>query len=385
MDQQLFADLQQTLNAQGPAAAIEHLCTALRERKEYPGLFYALLLKKRHELGLSPMPTGPSPDCPEEFHQPYEEAIRAAGRLVGQLFLEEGNIPQAWSFFRMLGEAEPVALALEKVKPAEDEDLQQLIDIAYNQGVHPRRGFDLILQRYGICSAITTLGSQEIPHGREVRDYCFRRLVQALYDELRQRLKAEIHRTQGFEPTGQSVRELLQGRDWLFGEDVYLIDMSHLASIVGMSIHLEPCPELSLARELCEYGQGMSPRFSIRSDPPFEDFYGDYGVFLAVVTKDRVEEGLAHFRAKVEAIDPESAGTFAAEVLVNLLLRVDRAQEALAVARQYLLGAGEGLACPSVVELCQRTKDFAALAEVSRSQDNPVNFLAGLLAAGNCP
>lgn len=384
MDQQLFADLQQTLKTKGPEAAIEYLCSSLRQRQDYPGLFYALLLKKRHELGAPPMPSSSGPDLPAAMHQPYEEAIRAAGRLVGQLFLDEGNIPQGWSFFRMLGEPGPVAEALEKFTPAEDEDLQQLIDIAYTQGVHPRRGFDLILQRYGICSAITTLGTQEFPHGREVRDYCFRRLVQALYNELRDRLKTEIARTQGFEPTGQSVRELLQGRDWLFGEDVYLIDMSHLASIVQMSIHLEPCPELELARQLCEYGQGLAPRFGIRSDPPFEDFYRDYSIFLAVIAGEQLEEGLAHFRAKVEAVNPEE-GTFAAEVLVNLLLRINQPREALAVARQYLVGAGDGLACPSVVELCQRNQDYAALAEVSRAQGNAVNFLAALITAGKSP
>ncbi len=383
MDPQLFSDLQQILNTQGAAAAIEHLCTALRQRQNYTGLFYALLLKKRFELGGPPMPTGPAPDLPEHMHQSYEEAIRAAARLVGQLLLDEGNIPQAWSFFRMLGEAEPVAAALDKVNPSEDDDIQPLIDIAFNQGVNPRRGFDFILQRFGICSAITTLASQEFPHGREARDYCFRRLVQALYDELFDRLKTEIARTQSFEPTGQSVRELLQGRDWLFGEEVYLIDMSHLGSVVQMSIHLEPCPELELARQLCEYGQGLAARFSIRSDPPFEDFYRDYGIFLGVLTGHQVEEGLAHFRTKVESLDPASENTFAAEVLVNLLLRIDRPREALAVARQYLVEAGEGLACPSVVELCQRNKDFAALAEVSRTQGNAVNFLASLIAERN--
>src|SRR3989442_12640814 len=115
MDQnKTFDDLQSTLAAKGPAVAIDRLCTTLREQKDYGNLFYALLLKKRHELGVSPVPTEAAQSLPEAVHAPYEEAIRQAGRLVGQLYLEEGDVPHAWTYFRMLGEPEPVAKALER-------------------------------------------------------------------------------------------------------------------------------------------------------------------------------------------------------------------------------------------------------------------------------
>ena len=42
------------------------------------------------------------------------------------------------------------------------------------------------------------------------------------------------------------------------------------------------------------------------------------------------------------------------------------------------------LTCPSIAELCQRTGDYATLAEVARQQDNPVHFVAGLVAAKQC-
>ena len=83
MDASFFDQLQQSLRTDGPAAAIDRLCAGLRDQKDYNGLFYALLLKKRHELGVSPLPSGPAADLPESAHAPYEEAIRAAGRLVG--------------------------------------------------------------------------------------------------------------------------------------------------------------------------------------------------------------------------------------------------------------------------------------------------------------
>src|SRR4051812_14755244 len=103
-----FDELKTLLETQGPAPAIDQLCKALEEKKDYSNLFYALLMKKRNELGVSPIPTTPSSELPPEYHGVYEEAIRNAGNYVGQLCLRDGRIPDAWVFYRMLGEKEPV-------------------------------------------------------------------------------------------------------------------------------------------------------------------------------------------------------------------------------------------------------------------------------------
>jgi hypothetical protein len=57
MDSTLFEDLKAQVDSKGPVAAIERLCALLREKKDYQNLFYALLMKKRQELGVSPIPT----------------------------------------------------------------------------------------------------------------------------------------------------------------------------------------------------------------------------------------------------------------------------------------------------------------------------------------
>jgi hypothetical protein len=386
MHEQLCDELQQTLGAEGPDAAVERLCEALRERKDYGNLFYALLLKKRHALGVSPVPSGASQDLPPSVHGPYEEAIRDACRTVGGLYLEDGDIARAWPYFRMLGESEPVARALEDVTLVEGEDVQPIIEVAYHHGVHPRKGFDLILERYGICNAITTLGGgHEAPFGPEVRTYCIKRLVRALHKELGERLAAEIAHREGSVPQTRSIPELLAGRDWLFEDEFsYHIDVSHLGSAVQMAVHLAPCEELELARELCAYGRKLSPRFQYAADPPFEDQYRDYGLFLAALAGDDVPAALDHFRAKAEQADPQEVGTYPSEVLVNLLLRTGRRQEALEVARGRLAGADERqLSCPNLLDLCEKAQDYGALADVARAQDNPVYFVAGLLAAKN--
>jgi hypothetical protein len=386
----LYDQLEATLRTEGPAAAIDRLCARLRADKNYTALFYALLLKKRHELGASPIPTGPAQDLPAELHAPYEEAIREAARHVGGLHLRDGDVPQAWAYFRMIEETGPVRAALEAAQPGPEDDIQPLIQIAFYQGVHPCKGFDWVLERYGICSAITTLSGQEAIQADDVKHYCIRALVRALYAELRGRLAADIEAREGRAPaeadappdTPGVVRRLIAGRAGLFEEGGYHVDTSHLSSVVQMSLHLPPCPELGLARELCDYGKCLTGHFFSPGDPPFEDLYGSHDAYLAILQGENVEENLRYFRDQADKADPEHVGTYPAEVLVNLLLRLERPKEALAVARKHLARAsGDRLSCPGVPELCQKLQDYRALAEVAREQGDAVHFMAGLLAA----
>ena len=150
---------------------------------------------------------------------------------------------------------------------------------------------------------------------------------------------------------------------------------------VGASQDEAALVPLNKARELCAYGQRLTPRFQYPADPPFEDQYRDYGIYLAIVAGDQVEEGIAHFRRKVEMADPETVGIYPAVVLVNLLVRLERPAEALAVARCHLARPEDQMpGCPSIPELCRLSKDYGTLAEIAREQGDPVHFLAGLLA-----
>jgi hypothetical protein len=385
MDQSIFDELHRLTQSPNPRAAVDHLIAWLRERKDFTSLFYALLMKARLELGVSPIPTGAAKDLPEKVHGPYEEAIRAAGREVGRLCLGEGNIPQAWAYFRMLGEPGPVNEVLEKYQPGPDEDIQSLVQVAYYEGVHPRKGFEWILERHGICNSITTLsGSQELNHPADVRQHCIRRLVHALYGELRERLAGEIERREGKDPCSDNkqmrVTELMAGRDYLFEEFAH-IDVSHLSAVVQMSIQLEPGETLELARELCVYGDQLPKKLRYQAEEPFDDQYKDYGVYLAILAGDRVEEGIEHFRKKAANADPDLAGTYPAQVLVNLLIRLGRVDDAVGVSRQYLAAAsGQQLTCPSLVELCQMAGNYRVLSETAREQGDTVHYLAGLLA-----
>ena len=184
----------------------------------------------------------PAEELPEVLHTPYEEAIRDASRTVGQLFLEAGDIPHAWNYFRLIGEPGPVRDALDAARPGEDEEFYPLVEIALHHRVHPTKGFDLVLERQGICSAITLF--QRLRGGPGPGRYepiapagwwrlCTSNSVSGLLAEIRQHDNTEP-------PADATVSQLIEGRDWLFGEDAYLIDVSHLGAIVQAAMHLPP-------------------------------------------------------------------------------------------------------------------------------------------------
>ena len=380
LDPAAFDALRQSFEKQGAAAAADQLCAALREAGDYGGLFYALLLKARVGLGVSPFPTGAG-DLPESVHEPYEKAIREAARTVGKLYLDQGNVAQAWPYFRMIGEPGPVAEALASLQPGPDDDVQSLIEIGLYHGANPNKGFDLVLDRYGICNAITTFSGMDFSQIPDAKQHCIARLVRSLEEQLRERLVGDVtSRGEQVSPDAP-ISQLIAGRDYLFEDHGYHIDTSHLSAVAQFSLELTDPEAMKAARELCAYGERLGEPFQQQADPPFEGTYRDYRILLEVLSGEKVEEGLRHFRSKIEDASREG-NTFPAEVYVNLLLRLNRTVEALAVARQYLSGVKDRpLSCPSVYELCQRTGDYEALAATAHERGDPVNYLAGLIEA----
>ena len=112
---------------------------------------------------------------------------------------------------------------------------------------------------------------------------------------------------------------------------------------------------------------------------PFEEPYRDHDVYLAILLGDDVEGGLAHFRAKAEQ-GVDEVGSGPAEVLVQLLQKLGRTDEALETARRHLAKADNHW-LTYTAELCRKANNFQVLADVAREQGNPVQFIAALLAS----
>jgi hypothetical protein len=390
LDPATFGRVRDALEAGGAPAAIGTLIDHLRAADDFQNLFYALLLKKRVELGVSPFPTGPSTELPPETHEPYESAIRDAGREVGGELLARRRFQQAWMFYRMLGEVEPVRAALEAFEPGPDDDVYPVIEIAWQGGLLPKKGFDLVLDRNGVCSAITMVSGSDLNTNPELRDYCVGRLIRALHAQLDERLRGDLAARGGSAPAEFTVQQIVEAHPELLADDAYHIDTSHLSSVVQMSTQLAAGPDNELAQQLCHYGRRLAIGLQNRGEAPFDDGYDDYLAYLKVVAgapapprlgnPADVEAGLAVFRAKAER-EYEEGSTYSAQVYINLLLRANRPAEALAAAKQFLLAEDErNLICPGVNDLAKRAGDFEAIAEAAKARNDPVGYLAGLLA-----
>ena len=294
-----FDALDQTLRESGASAAIDLLVRDLDGRGDYRSLLDALLLKARHELGLPLVQAGGLAEYPEDLRSKYEERYVEAIREVGAKLLAAGDIPGAFPYFRAIGETDPVVKAIEAYEPAEnDERLGQVVEVAFNQGAHPRKGFELILKHYGTCSSISAF--EHLPRDEAIRQSCADKLVRQLHEHLVANLRAEItQRGQPLPPVGTPIGELIEGRDWLFVDESYHIDVSHLASTVRISPLLADPATIALAAEMTDYGRSLSIRHRYEGDPPFEDVYTDHGVYLKALLGVDVEIGRASCRERV--------------------------------------------------------------------------------------
>lgn len=374
-----FDRLRTLAESSGPVAAADALIDELSDGRDPTALFYAQLLKARVGFGVSPFPSGSSSDVPAEYHERYESAIREAARRVGTLLLDRGDIVKAWPFFKLIGEPEPVKAAIETYSPGEEDDVYPLIDVAWQHGVHPQKGFDLLLSRQGICSTITMVGSTNLSHSPELRDYCIGKLVAALHEQLNERVRADLTQRGRPAPADAPFASLLT--DDLFADDAYHIDISHLQSVVQMATQLSKGPTLDKARELCAYGCKLSSNLKGHGgDPPFDESYDDYTAFLAILAGDNVDANLERFRRKAAAGAAEGM-TYPAEVLVNLLVRIGRERDAMNILREFLKDSNPAeMSCPNLVDLARKTNDFESVAVAARNAGDAVTFLAGVIA-----
>lgn len=383
--------LDRAFDSSGPGAALDLLIADLDARGDARGLLDALLLKARHELGLPAVHVGNLADIPEPARSQYEDRYVEAIRRVGRKLLASGDLVAAWPYFRVLGEREELARAIDDYVPSGepgDETLGQVVDVAFNQGVNPRKGFALILDHYGACSAITAF--EHLPPDESTRIACAERLVRNLHEHLVANLRADIaRRGQPAPAEGASIREIVEGRDWLFDEDGYHLDLSHLAAVVRMSPLLTDPASLLLALSLTDYGRRLSDRHRYAGDPPFEDTYVDHGAYLRALIGEDVEASLAHFRAKLsppqEAGDDEEpfADPMPAQALVRLLVRLGRFEEAIGVVGEHLAGFPDAaLACPGIPQLCQMAGRPDLLARLSRERGDLIHYAAARLQSG---
>lgn len=377
----LFDKIEQTNTDQGPAAALETLVAGLREEKQWHNLFDALILQKKFALNLPLSRPASLQDVPEPLRKEVEETYLQAAREVGTGLLAEGDLQNAWMYFKVAREIEPVRQAFENLPDQihDDDQLDQLVHIALNQGVHPAKGLRLLIQGHGICSAITAL-DQNLPHFTpEQRTECAKIMVRTLYEELRESVQRHVEQRIPMLPPHQSLEKLIAGRDWLFEGGNYHTDVSHLSSVVRFARSIEPpAEELSLAIQLAQYGAKLDKPLQYGGDPPFADMYPAHLHFFNILLDKNREAGLTYFRRQLEAEPDSQEQPIYAYVLVDLLVRCGQMDEAVQIAERYLNNLGEEVNV-SFDELCLEAGRLDVLKKVRKEQGNLVSFAAAVV------
>jgi len=370
-----FEALGPLLESEERAASLDYLIRQFRESKDYQLLFDAKLMKKRLELGLPLIQAPNLAALPPEVQKKYQQFLIEAAQETGELFLASGDIAKAWPFLRATGDVQRVAAAIEHVKPG--DNVEAIIEIAFMQGVHPAKGLELVIEKFGLCRALTYFGGNG---GEKDREQCISVLARNIYSELLASLENAVEEREGHKAGLTSIPALIEGRDWLFGEYSSYIDPSHVVSLLQYSPEVTDPETLRQFHDLCEYGKRLSANFQFPGRPPFENPFVDYDHFVEALLGVDIEQHIAHFRKKV--VETETAGTWPAQILVNLLVRVDRYREALDVSLEYLPGAhASEIACPTAQQLCELAGDFDRLAELARERGDVLTYVAAHLEA----
>ncbi len=366
MTPQLFDDLDRLVASPEPAAALDHLIATLLEAGDYGLAFEARLMRKRQELGL------PLIQSDQISGDDYQQAVMAIARDTGRLFLEAGNIGRAWPYFRAVGETKPIEDAIAGLP--NEGDREQVIGIAFQEGVHPLKGLEMILANQGMCRAITAFGMTAVQKDREP---CISMLARHLYGEIVARMAEVIQAQEGAAPATRNLLELMQGRDWLFGEWDYYVDSSHLLSVIPYGIELKDPEALTCFHELCAYGQRLAPQFQAAGVPPFENQCEAYGHYIQALRGMETETHIDYFREQVATADPDVAGDAPGRTLVRLLVALGRPEEALrAVLDHVFEDAPWGQPVPTALQLCYQTGDFGTMRDLARERGDALSYAA---------
>ena len=271
-------------------------------------------------------------NVPKDQEQAFRDEYINAARVVGQHFLEDGQLGEAWAYFRTIGEPEPVREAIEKIQiPREpDEEFDQILNVALYEGAHVARGLEFLLKTHGTCNTVTAFSQLQQQMTPDERRTAAAMMVRTIYDDLQATLRREVEARMPVLTPGAGVKELITGRDWLFAEGNYHIDVSHLHSTVGFARALQRSdPELRLAIELCDYGAMLAPQLQYPGDQPFDEYYTANRHFLAALSGDGVDEAIAYFMKRLEDEPDEPDQQLIAFVLLDLAQQIGRAEEVL--------------------------------------------------------
>jgi hypothetical protein len=378
-----FDQLQQELARGGADAVLARAATVLREQKKYHELFEVLKMQTRRRLGLPILYAESADTLSDEQRTKLEDGLIAACREVGGLLLKEGKIREGWMYLRPVGDKAEAARLLGEIEAGE-ENYEDLVEVCLHEGIDIGRGYGLVLENYGTCNAITTYDNTVARRPRAEQVPAATLLLHRVHSDLMGSVGTDIARQEGQPPREKTLRELVADRDWLFQDNAYHLDTTHLAATVRIARNLSDPDDLRLALDLTEYGRRLSQQFQYQGDEPFAELYPASALYFQALLGENIAEALAYFQNKAEMLDPQYHGSAAIETYVDLLNRIGRHNQALAAAVQFAPKLGLGSiqplgAAPPLVELAQKAGEFSPVIEHCRNCEDLLGFAAALV------
>jgi hypothetical protein len=374
-----FDNLHTTFRTHGPAAALDQAATLLRDQKKYHELFEVLKMQLRWKLGLPLLAGGDADSLPEDQRTNLEDGLIDACRQVGAALLAEGKIREGWMYLRPVGDKTEAARLLGKIETT-DDNYEELIDVCLHEGIDVGRGYGIVLYHFGTCNAITTFDSTLSGRPRNDRAPAAKKLLARVHEDLLASVKADITRQEAKEPLETTLRELVHDRDWLFQDNSYHLDTTHLAATVRIARALSEPSDLKLALDLTEYGRRLSAQFQYHGDEPFAELYPASALFFQALLGQNVEEAITYFQTKAETVDPQHYGYAAIEAYIDLLSRLGRHGAALAAALKFSLGSIQPLgAAPPLVELGRRSGNMQTVLAHCQDKEDLLGYTAALV------
>lgn len=379
MTSSAFDQLRLALDSGGAEAVLKQAADTLRQQKKYHELFEVLKMQARRRIGLPILFADSGDSLSEAQRGQLEEGLVAACREVGTLLLREGQVREGWMYLRPVGDKAEAVRLLSAIE-SNEENAEDLIEVCLHEGIDIGRGFGLVLSSYGTCSSITTYDSSVARRPRSEQAPAARQLLQRVHADLVASVKHDISLQEGSQPAETTLRELVADREWLFQDNSYHLDTTHLAATVRIARVLSDPADLRLALDLTEYGRRLSQQFQYPGDEPFAEMYPASALYFQALLSEHIDEALAYFKSKAEMLDPQYHGLVAVETYIDLLTRLGRYAEAIPAAVKLAPKGMQPIGhAPSLVELAEKARDFTPVLAYCQEQGDLLGYTAALV------
>lgn len=391
MSEQDFSKLETLAADSGVLASLDFLADHFRQTGDDFQLFEALKMKVRYQAGLPILYSSQPEDLTEETQRALEDGLLDACREVGTRLVQSGKLREGWMYIQPLGDRQ-LSKKLIREFTITDDTLDDLIDISVAGGADPEYGYELLMERFGTCNAITAYDTQisqlDIGTQRKLAEMLVRHLYSELTENVRRHLK-EIAKEKGDADSAElndaNLTELIKDRRWVFANGGHHIDTTHLASTVRIGRIADDAEVLNLLLELTEYGNQLAPDFHYEGSPPFEKTYADHMLYYSGLAGKNLDRATRHFQQKAKSAESENDRFMAHHVLVDFLSRTGQSDQAIDVATKHLLGEPDQdsyqqpMSVPEVFGLAKNENDTQQLRDYYRQKGDILGFAIGLL------